>query len=76
MMIEMITTESESSKFKARIKRKTPAAGNAKDVAVPLKYLINFWRALEMLLINCEMNLILTWSAIVPLPIQQVEHSQ
>ena len=30
---------------------------------VPLKYLSNFWRTLEMLLINCELNLILTWSA-------------
>ena len=30
---------------------------------VPLKYLSNFWRALEMPLINCETNLILTWSA-------------
>ena len=30
---------------------------------VPLKYLINFWRTLEMPLINCEVNLILTWSS-------------
>ena len=30
---------------------------------VPLKYLRNFWRTLEMLLINCEINLILTWSS-------------
>ena len=30
---------------------------------VPLKYLSNFWRTLEMPLINCEINLILTWSA-------------
>ena len=30
---------------------------------VPLKYLSNFWRILEMSLINCEINLILTWSA-------------
>ena len=29
---------------------------------VPLKYLSNFWRALEMPLINCEINLILIWS--------------
>ena len=32
-------------------------------IRVPLKYLNNFWRTLEMLLINCENNLILTWSA-------------
>ena len=29
---------------------------------VPLKSLSNFWRALEMRLINCEVNLILIWS--------------
>ena len=29
---------------------------------VPLKYLINFWRILEMDLINCEINLDLNWS--------------
>ena len=27
-----------------------------------LKYLSNLWKTLEMLLINCEINLILTWS--------------
>ena len=30
---------------------------------VPLRYLSKFWRTLEMPLINCEINLILTWSA-------------
>ena len=30
---------------------------------VPLKYLSNFWRNLEMPLINCEIELILDWSA-------------
>ena len=30
---------------------------------VPLKYLSNFWRTLEMPLINCEVNRILTWSS-------------
>ena len=28
---------------------------------VPLKYFGNFWRTLEMPLINCEINVILTW---------------
>ena len=32
-------------------------------IIVPLKYLSNFWRTLEMPLINCEINLILTWFA-------------
>ena len=30
---------------------------------VPLKHLRNFWRTLEMPLINCEIELILDWSA-------------
>ena len=29
---------------------------------VPLKYLSNFWRTLEMSLINCEINLDLNYS--------------
>ena len=60
----MITTRSESFKSKIKITGKAPADRNTKDVGiiVPLKYLSNFWRALEMLLINCEVNLILTWS--------------
>ena len=33
------------------------------EIMVPLKYLRNFWRTLEMPLIICEVNLILTWSA-------------
>ena len=28
---------------------------------MPLKYLSNFWRSLNILLINCEVELILTW---------------
>ena len=56
--------DSESFKSKVKITGKTPAAGNTKDVEiiVPLKYLSNFWRTLEMSLINCEVNLILAWS--------------
>ena len=45
----------------------TPQKGNCstKDVKMilPLKYLSNFWRTLEMTLINCEINLILPCSA-------------
>ena len=32
------------------------------EIAVPLKYLSNFWRTLDMSLINCEVSFILTWS--------------
>ena len=35
---------------------------NNVEIMVPLKYLSNFWRTLEMSLINCEFNLLLTWS--------------
>ena len=57
--------DSESYKSKIKITGKTPNNGNTKEVEiiVPLKYLSNFWRALEMPLINCEVNLILTWSS-------------
>ena len=51
-------------KFKTKIAGRTGNYGT-KDVKlmVPLKYLSKFRRILEMPLINCETNLILTWSA-------------
>ena len=54
--------DSESFKSKIKITGKTPNDNNEKDVEimVPLKYLSNFWRTLEMLLINCEVKLDLT----------------
>ena len=57
--------DSKSFKSKTKITGKTPNNDNEKDVEimVPLKYLSNFWRTLEMPLINCEVNLILTWSS-------------
>ena len=56
--------DSESFKSKIKITGKTPEEGNTKDVEiiVPLKYLSNFWRTLEIPLTNYEANLILTWS--------------
>ena len=56
--------DSESFKFNVRVTGKISADNNAKDVkiAVPLKYLSNFWRTLEVTLINFEISLILTWS--------------
>ena len=35
---------------------------NETEVAIPLKHLSNFWRSLNIPLINCEVELILTWS--------------
>ena len=58
--------DSESFKSKKKITGKTPDDDNEKDVEIMvslLKYLSNFWRTLEMPLINCEVNLILTWSS-------------
>ena len=54
----------DSFKFNVKI-RGRPGNCGTKDVEiiVPLKYLSNFWRTLEMPLINCEVNLILTWSS-------------
>ena len=34
---------------------------NDVKIVVPLKYLSNFWRSLNIPLINCELELILTW---------------
>ena len=55
--------DSESFKSKIKITGKTPNDNNEKDVeiTVPLKYLSNFWRTLEIPLTNCEVKLDLTW---------------
>ena len=50
--------DSASFEYKQKITGQTGNDGT-KDVQimVPLKYLSNFWRTLEMLLINCEINI-------------------
>ena len=54
----------DSFKFKVKITGQTGNDGTKDvEIMVPLKYLSNFWRTLEMPLINCEVNLILTWSS-------------
>ena len=55
---------SASFKFETKIADRT-GNNDRKNVKimVPLKYLSNFWRTVEMPLINCEINLILTLSA-------------
>ena len=35
---------------------------NETEIVIPLKHLSNFWRSLDILLINCEVELIKTWS--------------
>ena len=54
----------DSFNFKAKTTGQTGNNGTKDvEIIVPLKYLSNFWRTLEMPLINCEVNLILTWSS-------------
>ena len=57
--------QSESFKYKIKITGETPTNDNTKvvEITLPLKYLSNFLITLEMPLINCEINLILTWSS-------------
>ena len=58
------TNTADLFNFKAKITGQTGNNGridNA-EIMVQLKYLSNFWRTLEMVLIDCEVNLILTWS--------------
>ena len=52
-----------SFKYKASIIGNTENNGtkNGVKIAVPLKYLSNFWRSLEMPLINCKVELLLKW---------------
>ena len=54
----------DSFNFKVKMTCQTRDNGTTNvEIMVPLKCLSNFWRILEMRLINCEVNLMLTWSA-------------
>ena len=52
-----------SFRYKASIIGNTENTGtkNGIKIAVPLKYLSNFWRSLEMPLINCKIEYSLNW---------------
>ena len=58
------TTASKSFEYNTKIKGSTPDDNNTLDaeVVVPSKYLSNFWRSLDLFLINCEIELRLSWS--------------
>ena len=59
-----VDNTTDSFNFKAKITGQTGNNGKKDvEIIVPLKYLSNFWGTLEMPLINCEVNLILTWSS-------------
>ena len=56
---------SKSFDYKTSITEKLEGSNVEKDdteIVVPLKYLGNFWRTLDMPLINCEVSFTLTWS--------------
>ena len=63
----MTIDNSQSFKYKAALVGKTANHNNGKSfvkdtkIVVPLKYLSNFWRSLEMPLINCKVHLELNW---------------
>ena len=63
-VIAKFLVNSASFKFKQKITGEAGSDGR-KDVKimVPLKYLSIFWRTLQMPLINCKINLMVTWSA-------------
>ena len=58
--------DSSSFKYKSSFFKPLTAADNRVfknvKIAVPLKYLSNFWRSLEMPLINCKIHLELNWT--------------
>ena len=64
---DLTTDGSKSFGYKAGLIGKTENAVNGNSfvknvkIVVSLKYLINFWKSLEMPLINCELHLELTW---------------
>ena len=66
---DLTTNNSDSLKYKIKLLGNvTEAAGDAAGVrrlnvkvVLPLKYLSNFFRSLEMPLINCKIELNLTW---------------
>ena len=56
------TMTSKSFEYKTKIIGKTPNDTTLDtEVAVPLKYLRNFWRFLNLPLINCEIELDFSW---------------
>ena len=60
-----LSSNSESFKYKTNIVGKTRENNDSLmnvKLVIPLKYLSNFWRSLNIPLINCEVELILTWS--------------
>ena len=64
--VDVNSTNSISSKYKSSFFETLEDDDNGifknVKIAVPLKYLSNFWRSLEMPLINCKIHLELNWA--------------
>ena len=66
-LANVTTLNSTSFKYKSSFLRESTAVGNdgvfkGVKINVPLKYLSNFWRSLEIPLINCKSHLELNWT--------------
>ena len=66
--VDLTINNSQSFKYNAALLRKTAAAVNNTNssvkkvkIVVRLNYLSDFWRSLEMPLINCKVDLELNW---------------
>ena len=62
--INISIRNSKSFDYKTKIIGSLDAGEDEKEdvtIAIPLKYLGNFWRSLDIPLINCEITLILSW---------------
>ena len=63
-IIDFSDDSNNSASFKCKKIIGQTGNGGTKDfeIMVPLEYLSNFWRRLEMPLINCEISLQLKWT--------------
>ena len=63
-VINISIRNSKSFDYKTEITGSLDSGEDEKEdvtIAIPLKYLGNFWRSLDILLINCKITLILSW---------------
>ena len=64
-LILLIIIQNSTESIKLKQKNKGLDIGddsiNNVETMVSLKYLSNFWRTFQMLLINCEANILLCW---------------